>query len=305
MCTVNNLQTTIPVFLLGSARSGTTWLANLLGSHPDIASIACVEHHGIHESHIFDHTRYCFSEKLGCSEFIEKYKEEDYFKLLRVGGENICANHSTKESVFFWFRQLMEEFGQRHAAIYWLEKTPKHTIYYDEIIYEFPEAIFITINREFRNTLLSNLTKYARNDISRYRQIAEKVFRYELDRRALRRLDKVAKARVINVRYEDLLSDTAEQIQRIEKYLGIAEITLKSQYSADSSYRRKKQQYYMSSADWLMAYVMRIAVAAMPFRVGRAIRIRRDKLSASQFPIFARIQDIQSGRETKNIDEKP
>lgn len=107
------MQKATPIFILCSARSGTTWLANLLGNHPDIASIACVEHHGIHESHIFDHTRYCFPNKINCCDFIEKYREEDYFKLLGFGGQEFFSERVNTESVFYWSRQLMDEYARR------------------------------------------------------------------------------------------------------------------------------------------------------------------------------------------------
>ena len=73
---------TKPLFIMGSARSGTTWLANILSSHPDISSPTCVEHHGIHESHLFDHTRYVFPDDIECDTFINEYKKEDFFTII-------------------------------------------------------------------------------------------------------------------------------------------------------------------------------------------------------------------------------
>jgi len=42
-----------PIFILGGARNGTTWLCNTLGNHSEIASVRHVLHHGFHESSIF------------------------------------------------------------------------------------------------------------------------------------------------------------------------------------------------------------------------------------------------------------
>lgn len=43
----------LPVFVVGRNRSGTTWLANQLCEHPDIAGVQQERRHGIHESAYF------------------------------------------------------------------------------------------------------------------------------------------------------------------------------------------------------------------------------------------------------------
>lgn len=279
-----------PVFILGSARSGTTWLANLLESHADIAATACVEHHGIHESHLFDHTRYCFPEELTCTEFIQKYKDEDYFKLLGLDKKSFCEEKTSRETVFEWFRQLMCEYALKNGAAFWMEKTPKHVIYYDEILATYSDALFVTIERGFRKTILSNLTKYARPGAGRYRQMAEKVLRYELDKRALARLRKRVPGRILSLSYENLAADPDREIARIEQFLKIKETPLESRYLADSSYKQRVEPYKMSLIDWSFVYLLRVLAIFAPFEMQRKVRMRRDKLSSAQFPLYTRVQ---------------
>ncbi len=39
-----------PVFIIGTNRSGTTWVGNLLAAHSDVAAIVHEKHKEIHES---------------------------------------------------------------------------------------------------------------------------------------------------------------------------------------------------------------------------------------------------------------
>lgn len=277
-----------PLFIMGSARSGTTWLANILSSHPDISSPTCIEHHGIHESHLFDHTRYVFPDDIECVSFINEYKKEDIFKLLSIDETMFCENYTGKNSVFYWFHELMEVFAKSNNTSYWLEKTPKHLIYYDEILKNFPDAKFVLIKRGFKQTILSNLTKYARADTSRARQIIEKSYRYELDLRATKKLCK-SSCNVIAIEYEDLVNDYDKKLEIILKYLSLDVIELKSNYASDSSYKTNTNKYVMNARDWWLAYSIRLITRMLPYKVACHIRKLRDAKTSKIFPLFNRL----------------
>lgn len=284
----NSHASIFPVFVLGSARSGTTWLANLLASHPQITAVTGEVHFGIHESHLFSHTRYCFDETVDCRNFFERYSAEDYYKLAGVDWKEICEGDNRTESVVYWFRRLMEAKAQREDKRHWLEKTPKHCIYCPEIFREFPNAKYVLIEREFKTAVQSNLTKYARAGVNRWAQIAEKAFRYESDRKALDWLKKQPTGCLVSVKYEDLRRDQEEQISRIERALGIDIIPLESQFQRDSSYKRG-DKYPMGTVDWMLAYAVKWAVALMPLKWIRRIRIKRDLPGAQVFPKYTRV----------------
>jgi hypothetical protein len=274
------------IFVIGTARSGTTWLGNLLGSHPLIAAVMAPEHHGVHESHLFDHTRYVLRGTMSCDEFFRRYAAEDYFRLTGVERADLCTGQSTNDAVGF-FTQLMEIFAKRRGANAWLEKTPKHAIYFDEIVERFPEARFVVIRRSMQETLLSQLAKYARPDAPRFVQIAEKVFRYVSDMRAIRRLERLAAPRVASVRYEDLARETEAESRRLQAFLGLPYSPLASAYEADSSFRRETSR--RSGLTWLDRAVVAICAVlfwTVPFRALVAVRRRRDRAQATHIPKF-------------------
>lgn len=122
----------LALFIMGSVRSGTTWLENIFCSRPDISSSTYIEHHGIHESSLFDHTRYVFFDDIEWDAFI--IEKEDLFELLSLDETIFCENYVGKHGVFYWFSILMEAFAKINNTSYWLEKTPKLFIYYDVIL---------------------------------------------------------------------------------------------------------------------------------------------------------------------------
>lgn len=279
-----------PIFVLGTARSGTSWCSNLLATHPEIAAVATAENKnitGIHESHLFSHTRYCFADRISCQDFISRYREEDYFKLTGLSPDPFCQHRSGSFTVFELFRHLMDDYADRLGTQYWLEKTPKHTIYYDDLIAYFPDAVFIITRRGFRQTVLSNVNKYPRKGVSFARVVMEKVFRYVSDRRAIRRLKRRCPQRIIEVDYEALLENTQREISRLLKFLQVTQLELNSVYPSNSAYGPdKRPRRRIGTAAWAGIYIARTCFWLIPFPLVLHLRKRRDRQSAKRFPKY-------------------
>src|SRR3954471_10834777 len=82
-------EAAIPVFVVGTARAGTTWLGNLLASHTQVAAVTCPEHHGMVESHLLDYTRYALPGTLTAQEFMAGYSGEDYLRAMKLDSQAI------------------------------------------------------------------------------------------------------------------------------------------------------------------------------------------------------------------------
>jgi hypothetical protein len=277
-----------PIFVLGTARSGTTWLANQLSAHSCIAAATAAQHHGIHESHLYSYTRFCFPEVLGFEEFISEYQKEDYYKLVFTKMDDYADLTEYKARVVDWFSELMNRFSAHRAAIYWLEKTPKHTIYFEDILRDFDSCKFVAIVREFKSTLESNMTKYGRQDASRLRQLVEKVYRYESDMKAIRILKRLHPERVIVIGYEGMLDDTSSPLGEIQRFLGLEIEDLESKYAADSSYKYG-EKYTLGAGQMILANIFRLFISLVPFPILKSIRIERDKSGVDGLPRANRI----------------
>ena len=280
-----------PLFVIGTARSGTTWLANMLVSHPALAGVTAPEHQGIHESHLFSHTRYVLTGQRTCQQFLGWYRREDYWKLLELDSLEICESEELLD-VYSFFRLLMEKFSASKGARYWLEKTPKHAIYYQDLLSHFPDAIFVIIERNFEKTLLSNLNKYARPGASRWRQIMEKVFRYTSDMRAISQLKLYAQGRFVSVAYEDLTRNTDFELSRILDFLKVAKIPLESAFPPDSSFKDGiPNRFVLHPLEMLLIRGINSFLAFVPLRIMFWLRKRRDLSEAKIFPKFEIFKD--------------
>lgn len=73
-----------PIFVVGVHRSGTTWLANILCRHSNIAGIQAERHFGIHESVFFSHFIHNFGDLRNDNifiQFVEAFASSDHFIL--------------------------------------------------------------------------------------------------------------------------------------------------------------------------------------------------------------------------------
>ncbi len=53
----------------------------------------------------------------------------------------------------------MDSYAERENANYWLEKTPAHSLYLEELSEHFPEAKFIAIKRNIIDTIKSTIKR--------------------------------------------------------------------------------------------------------------------------------------------------
>lgn len=73
-----------PVFVVGCHRCGTTWLANIISRHSNVASMQTDKHRGINESAFFSHVYNHYGDFSRISdyiEFVEAYSSSDLFRL--------------------------------------------------------------------------------------------------------------------------------------------------------------------------------------------------------------------------------
>ena len=150
-----------PIFILGKQRSGTTWLANQLSQHSQIAAVKDDYHYGVHESAYFSHVagRYGnLSRKTNYVEFAEVMAASDTLRILGINKEFLYSLWpTTYEGVF---KAVMDEAARAKGARYWLDKTPEHTLVVDRLVAAYPEAKFVATVRDPFEVMGSNIGRY-------------------------------------------------------------------------------------------------------------------------------------------------
>ena len=145
------------IFVLGIQRSGTTWLGNILSQHPNIAAV-CIKGHGIFESIYFSHFIGKFGNLRDARNFkmlVEMFARSNYFLLTGLKKEILYRNRPQTYPDFF--RLLMDNFARMEKKDFWVEKSPDHTPYVENISEYFPDAKFIAIKRNVFSVIKSAL----------------------------------------------------------------------------------------------------------------------------------------------------
>lgn len=189
------------VFIVGCARSGTTWLQQLLSQSPNVATGP--------ETHLF-------------SSYLRSLEDTWH----RRKGTYVGLSHLiTEDELAGWTRSFAELcLGRiadaRAGARIVVEKTPKHGEYGAAILRLFPEAFFIHIIRDPR-AVVPSMRAASRSWGSSWTsgRLADGSRKWRRDVMNARRAASLTE-RYTEVRYESLHADRAAEIVRLFAWMG-------------------------------------------------------------------------------------
>jgi Sulfotransferase family len=131
------------IFIIGCPRSGTTLLQSLLTSHPAITSFP--------ETQFFLHL---WGEDLSRTlhERLMMFFWED---INRPDLLETMQPYQTAVDRIKWFVAILDKLATEEGNDIWLEKTPQHLFFIEDIALHLPDAKFIHITREPLDTIAS------------------------------------------------------------------------------------------------------------------------------------------------------
>ena len=245
-----------PVFVLGSGRGGTTWLANILCRHPQIVGAEHKAHWGIHESKILEHALYWgdISDDANFIRFLELYSSGDFFRL--VGGDKDYLYRNRPRSFFEFFLTLMDEFAQREGAVYWTTRLDPTFYYHPRELAEFmsllerrsDECRFIGIKRDYDSVLKSYLHVPGKGHQRRMAPLVRQIAillesaRYVVH---YRRIEQIITANSgLLLSFSDLRDDLEATTHRITDYLDLeySSEMLQRKYKPNTSFLREGER---------------------------------------------------------------
>ncbi len=203
------LRTMRQCFIISQPRAGSTLLQRLLATHPQIQTIG--------EPWLAIPFVYALREKGVSSEYI-------HISLAQGFGEFVSKLPGGRGDYFREVRALLERLQQKVSApgkTYFLDKTPRYHLILDELAQIFPDAKFIVL---WRNPLavvasILNTWQKGRFDLRYYEQ---DIFRGPLN--ILSFVEK-SPAAILELQYEQLVSDTASWMRRVTDFLELPPLT--------------------------------------------------------------------------------
>ena len=284
-----------PVFICGHHRSGTTLLQNLLDGHPELLSLPS---EGTYFSSFAYVGERASDDRLDrfAVEWISRLVDpnfEPHFRLGRSRADRAPAVDFAR-LLFGWHEALRGSVPRQLAPILalaaaywattaptsapraWVEKTPLNERHVRRFAY-FDRGCFVHLVRDPRAVLASLTALYGKADLDRF-HAADGAFSIGRSLQLAERNGRRLAGRYLVVRYEDLVGDSAAQIERVRQLLRIVPhpalstptangrpVAANSAFAGGSSNVDRARQPPVLPAEQLALLAIHAAAAARPF----------------------------------------
>jgi len=213
----------IPIFfIVGRGRSGSTLLASLLNNHPQIIVPE--------ESRFVQELYYQFA---NTKKWTDKKKHEFYTEVFRGFEQLDIDKEVLKEKIFSMdentcFEQVVQQVylsvkNQKEKTHIQCvgDKNPKYTFWLETLLKIFPQAKFIHITRDYRDTYLSFMRVEGMK--GEKKNLAFQLYRWNYyHKRILHFKKKIDESQYYHLKYEDLVSDTEIVLKKLSGFLQIS-----------------------------------------------------------------------------------
>ena len=226
-------------FIVGAARSGTTWVRSILAEHDDVVSGP--------ESHLFpvlfgalcegdpktrrEHVLEAFDRRAAHREAVARHRPQgphrwaDRDTIERLLAEAEADGLTGENAARFVIDGILEEFFARNGgsdSSVLVEKTPVHLRSADRILEWWPEARIIEVVRDGRDVCVSlahksKVVSWAPADRQQQIRLWTDAVRRGIELRSAPQ----AEDRWLLARYEDLTADPHREVRRLFEFCGL------------------------------------------------------------------------------------
>ena len=199
-----------PFFIVGSARSGTTFLRLTLNAHPHIA--VPPESRFVTELHKG-------RDEVDVQEFLRELQAHKRFAAWELPIDAVRRElHGTERVPYRTaIRATYNAYASHHGKQRWGDKTPRYVLGIPELALMFPDARFIHLIRDGRDVALSYAdVPFGPKNVAKAAKIwSTRVAAGMRDGRSLE------KGRYLEVMYADLVEDNEDTIRDICSFIGV------------------------------------------------------------------------------------
>ncbi|MGK7947905.1 MAG: sulfotransferase [Xenococcaceae cyanobacterium] len=201
-----------PIFIVGMPRSGTTLMRSMLSVHPNLAVSR--------ETHFFPKwwERYQKTDLNNLDNFEafwQEFSDHNRFPKIVIDPTLIKAKILAADEINLKtiFNTMMEVLAATMNKPRWVEKTPDHYKYLDQILDWYPQAQIIWMLRDPRAVIASTLQRWPKTPVDvRAKEWSDSIVIFQ---------DKWSEnPRVKLIKYEDLVADAESQTIELCDFLG-------------------------------------------------------------------------------------
>ena len=201
-----------PIFIVGMPRSGTTLMRSMLSVHPNLAVSR--------ETHFFPKwwERYQKTDLNNLDNFEafwQEFSDHNRFPKIVIDPTLIKAKILAADEINLKtiFNTMMEVLAATMNKPRWVEKTPDHYKYLDQILDWYPQAQIIWMLRDPRAVIASTLQRWPKTPVDvRTKQWSDSIVLFQ---------QKWSEdPRVKLIKYEDLVTDAESQMKELCDFIG-------------------------------------------------------------------------------------
>jgi tetratricopeptide (TPR) repeat protein len=199
-----------PIFIVGMPRTGTTILERIIGNHPDVTT---------------------------CGELNDFRMQMQWVARMRMGVHldgRIGAMLKQVDWTVLGRRFLEKTHWLTGDKKFYSDKHPNNFLYVGMMLRAMPHARVINLRKNPMDACFSNLKELFAPGYYPYSYTQpELAHHYRNYTRLMRHWHSIAPGRILDVRYEDLVSDPEKQAKRLQKFLGLKPVKGMSDITAN------------------------------------------------------------------------